>query len=81
MPDNTAEKQPNQRVPVWMKDISNFPLIKYQMGCLLHNSDVQEKLQLLQTSLPVPMNKTRQIQTFVYTNMFPSQNPHHSLFA
>jgi len=24
LPDNTGEKRPNQRVPAWMKDISNF---------------------------------------------------------
>lgn len=59
LPDNTGEKQPNQRVPAWMKDISNFPSRKYQMGYFLHNSDVQEKPQLLRTSLPVPISKSR----------------------
>jgi hypothetical protein len=59
LPDNIGEKQPNQRVSAWMKDISNFLSIKYQMGYSIHNSDVQEKQQPLQTSLPVPVNKSR----------------------
>jgi hypothetical protein len=29
------------------------------MGYSIHNSDVQEKQQPLQTSLPVPVNKSR----------------------
>jgi len=44
LPDNTDEKQPNQKVPAWMKDISNFLSPKNKMGNSFHSSDVQQKL-------------------------------------